>query len=88
MLRTGSNIVLDSGWLLIAEVKSRFDPNTGGANPEKFTNAISELGFKSVKKDFSNKMFILFYFTKKDKQNFKRKEIEWPLLKPCLYKRR
>jgi len=35
---------------LIAEVKSRFDPNTGGAEPEKFSNAISELGFDSVKK--------------------------------------
>ncbi|GAU29029.1 hypothetical protein TSUD_165470 [Trifolium subterraneum] len=74
------------GWLLIAEVKSRFDPNNGGADPEKFSKAISELGFNS---DFSNKMFILFYFTKKDKQDSKsKKEIEWPSLKPCLYKRR
>lgn len=75
--------------------------------------------------DFSNKMFILFYFKKKvrslypfqmeirnvvfcsmrgvgfrslfffspifavqEKQNAKEKEIEWPELKPCLYKRR
>ncbi|KAK2360083.1 ribosomal RNA-processing protein [Trifolium repens] len=77
------------GWLLIAEVKSRFDPNTGGADPEKFSKAISELGFNSVKRDFSNKMFILFYFTKKENQDSKRKkEIEWPSLKPCLYKRR
>lgn len=43
-------VFFNSGWLLIAEVKSRFDPNTGGADPEKFSNAISELGFKSVKK--------------------------------------
>jgi len=43
-------VVLNSGWLLIAEVKSRFDPNTGGADPEKFSNAISELGFNSVKR--------------------------------------
>ncbi|CAJ2669617.1 unnamed protein product [Trifolium pratense] len=77
------------GWLLIAEVKSRFDPNNGGADPEKFSKAISELGFNSVKRDFSNKMFLLFYFTKKEKHDSKRKkEIEWPSLKPCLYKRR
>ncbi|MED6175412.1 hypothetical protein PIB30_078134 [Stylosanthes scabra] len=87
-IEEANRVLKSGGWLLIAEVKSRFDPNTGGADPEKFSNAISELGFKFVKKDFSNKMFILFYFTKKDKQNSKRKEIEWPSLKPCLYKRR
>lgn len=38
--------------------------------------------------DFSNKMFILLYFKKKEKQNLNRGEIEWPELKPCLYKRR
>ncbi|CAL5368277.1 unnamed protein product [Camellia sinensis] len=65
-------MALHSGWLLIAEVKSRFDPNTGGADPDKFSKAICELGFASVSKE---------------KQNSKR-EIEWPELKPCLYKRR
>lgn len=87
-LEEACRVLKPGGWLLIAEVKSRFDPNTGGADPEKFSNAISELGFNSVKRDFSNKMFILFYFTKKEKQNSKGKEIEWPSLKPCLYKRR
>ncbi|TKY63194.1 Ribosomal RNA-processing protein 8 [Spatholobus suberectus] len=87
-LEESYRVLKPGGWLLIAEVKSRFDPNTRGADPEKFSNAVSELGFKSVKQDFSNKMFILFYFTKKEKQISKRKEIEWPMLKPCLYKRR
>ena len=41
---------LHSGWLLIAEVKSRFDPNTGGADPNKFSKAICGLGFTSVSK--------------------------------------
>ncbi|KAF7819515.1 ribosomal RNA-processing protein 8 isoform X1 [Senna tora] len=81
-------VFMNSGWLLIAEVKSRFDPNNGGADPEKFSKAISGLGFHSVKQDFSNKVFILFYFKKKDKQNSKGKEIEWPVLKSCVYKRR
>ncbi|XP_028121160.1 ribosomal RNA-processing protein 8 isoform X1 [Camellia sinensis] len=112
-LQEAHRVVKPSGWLLIAEVKSRFDPNTGGADPDKFSKAICELGFASVSKvyscslvvhnnlifplssliykhyaqDFSNKMFILLYFKKKEKQNSKR-EIEWPELKPCLYKRR
>ncbi|KAE9449069.1 hypothetical protein C3L33_19056, partial [Rhododendron williamsianum] len=58
-------MALFSGWLLIAEVKSRFDPNNGGADPDKFSKSICELGFASVSKDFSNKMFILLYFKKK-----------------------
>lgn len=39
-----------SGWLLIAEVKSRLDPNTGGADPVKFVKAVCELGYTSVLK--------------------------------------
>ncbi|CAN1153543.1 Ribosomal RNA-processing protein 8 [Linum perenne] len=88
-LKEAHRVLEQSGWLLIAEVKSRFDPTTGGADPNKFLKAISELGFTSVLKDFSNKMFFLFHFQKKEKrQSSKGKEIEWPELKPCLYKRR
>jgi len=87
-LKEAHRVLKPCGWLLIAEVKSRFDPNTGGADPKKFSKAVCELGFTSVFKDFSNKMFILLYFKKKDKQTSNRKEIEWPELKPCLYKRR
>lgn len=87
-LREAHRVLKKSGWLLIAEVKSRFDPNNGGADPDKFSKAICELGFTSISKDFSNKMFILLYFKKKEKQNLNRGEIEWPELKPCLYKRR
>ncbi|KAG2714660.1 hypothetical protein I3760_03G038000 [Carya illinoinensis] len=87
-LKEAHRVLKPGGWLLIAEVKSRFDPNTGGADPKKFSKAVCELGFTSELKDFSNKMFILLYFKKKDKQNPNRKEIEWPELKPCLYKRR
>ncbi|KAM3286740.1 ribosomal RNA-processing protein 8 isoform X1 [Capsicum chacoense] len=76
------------GWLLIAEVKSRLDPNTGGADPSKFLKAICELGFTMESKDFSNKMFVLFYLKKKEKQNSVNKDINWPELKPCIYKRR
>ncbi|XP_019417458.1 PREDICTED: ribosomal RNA-processing protein 8 isoform X2 [Lupinus angustifolius] len=87
-IEEANRVLKPGGWLLIAEVKSRFDPTNGGADPEKFSRAISDLGFNSVKQDFSNKMFILFYFTKKNKRKSKGKETEWPMLKPCLYKRR
>lgn len=31
----------------MAEVKSRFDSNTGGVDPKRFTKAVCELGFTS-----------------------------------------
>ncbi|XP_042501281.1 ribosomal RNA-processing protein 8-like [Macadamia integrifolia] len=86
-LQEAQRVLKPCGWLLIAEVKSRLDPNTGGADPNSFSKAICELGFKLISKDFSNKMFVLFFFKKKEKP-CREKEIEWPELKPCLYKRR
>ncbi|XP_016561621.1 ribosomal RNA-processing protein 8 isoform X2 [Capsicum annuum] len=87
-LREALRVLKPRGWLLIAEVKSRLDPNTGGADPNKFLKAICELGFTMESKDFSNKMFVLFYLKKKEKQNSVNKDINWPELKPCIYKRR
>lgn len=87
-LEEAHRVLKPRGWLLIAEVKSRFDPNTGGADPDRFSKAVCELGFTAVLKDFSNKMFYLLYLKKKEKQGLKIKDIEWPQLKPCLYKRR
>ncbi|GAV78708.1 Methyltransf_8 domain-containing protein [Cephalotus follicularis] len=87
-LQEAHRVLKPSGWLLIAEVKSRFDPNNGGADPNKFSKAICDLGFTSELKNFSNKMFILLHFKKKEKLSSTAKEIEWPELKPCLYKRR
>ncbi|KAE8705035.1 S-adenosyl-L-methionine-dependent methyltransferases superfamily protein isoform 2 [Hibiscus syriacus] len=87
-LQEAYRVLKPSGWLLIAEVKSRFDPNNGGADPNHFTRAVCEMGFTSELKDFSNKMFVLLHFKKKEKKNSKGREIEWPELKPCLYKRR
>lgn len=49
-VRCPTHVYFCSGWLLIAEVKSRFDPNTGGADPNKFLKAVSELGFTSILK--------------------------------------
>ncbi|XP_055806374.1 ribosomal RNA-processing protein 8 [Solanum dulcamara] len=87
-LKEAHRVLKPRGWLLIAEVKSRLDPNTGGADPNKFMKAICELGFTIGSKDFSNKMFVLFYLKKKDEQDSVDREINWPELKPCIYKRR
>nr|GMC95284.1 ribosomal RNA-processing protein 8 [Ipomoea batatas] len=87
-LQEAHRVLKPGGWLLIAEVKSRLDPNTGGADPVKFVKAVCELGYTSVLKDFSNKMFVLLHFKKKDKQKLQGREIDWPELKPCIYKRR
>ncbi|XP_015576170.1 ribosomal RNA-processing protein 8 isoform X2 [Ricinus communis] len=63
-LQEAHRVLKPSGWLLIAEVKSRFDPSTGGADANEFSKAVTDLGFASMLKDFSNKMFILLYFQK------------------------
>ncbi|XP_052142592.1 ribosomal RNA-processing protein 8 [Oryza glaberrima] len=86
-IEEANRVLKPSGWLLIAEVRSRLDPNTAGADPDKFCEAISKLGFSLVSKDAKNKMFILFHFRKKEKSKVV-KNIDWPQLKPCLYKRR
>ncbi|KAI7994113.1 Ribosomal RNA-processing protein 8 [Camellia lanceoleosa] len=95
-LQEAHRVLKPFGWLLIAEVKSRFDPNTGGVDLDKFLKAIYELGFAFVSKIFSTKCLyttrkvpikITSFFVLYEKQNSKR-EIEWLELKPCLYKRR
>ncbi|KAE8021463.1 hypothetical protein FH972_007349 [Carpinus fangiana] len=50
-----------------------------------FAGSLQWLDFdsRSKEQDFSNKMFILLYFKKKDKQTSNRRGIEWPELKPC-----
>ncbi|EOA17137.1 hypothetical protein CARUB_v10005401mg [Capsella rubella] len=87
-IKEAHRVLRPSGMLLIAEVKSRFDPNNGGADPKDFVKAVCDLGFTSVLKDFSNKMFILLHFKKKEQLNSNEKKIKWPELKACLYKRR
>ncbi|XP_010441202.1 PREDICTED: ribosomal RNA-processing protein 8-like [Camelina sativa] len=87
-IKEAHRVLRPSGMLLIAEVKSRFDPNNGGADPKDFVKAVCDLGFTSVLKDVSNKMFILLHFKKKEQLDSNQKTIKWPELKACLYKRR
>ncbi|XP_076950785.1 ribosomal RNA-processing protein 8-like [Bidens hawaiensis] len=58
-IKEAHRVLKQNGCLLIEEVKSRFDPNNGGADPDTFVKAVCNLGFTYVSKDFSNKMFIL-----------------------------
>ncbi|KAI3712525.1 hypothetical protein L1987_71083 [Smallanthus sonchifolius] len=44
-LQEAHRVLKPSGWLLIAEVKSRFNPNNGGADPDRFSQAVCDLGF-------------------------------------------
>lgn len=62
ILNNNSLGVFNSGMLLIAEVKSRFDPNNGGADPKDFVKAVCELGFTSVLKVkyFVSLLFLFF----------------------------
>lgn len=55
--------MFNSGWLLIAEVKSRFDPNNGGADPKDFVKAVSDLGFTSSLKVKSFIFTFLLFFS-------------------------
>ncbi|XP_039117948.1 ribosomal RNA-processing protein 8-like [Dioscorea cayenensis subsp. rotundata] len=66
-LQEANRVLKPCGWLLIAEVRSRFDSNNGGADPDKFCEAVCKLGYTSVSKDLKNNMFLLFYFKKKEK---------------------
>ncbi|XBI46957.1 hypothetical protein VPH35_111049 [Triticum aestivum] len=51
-LQEANRVLKPSGWLLIAEVRSRLDPDTGGADPDKFSEAISQLGFSLISKNY------------------------------------
>lgn len=81
-------VLKSRGWLIIAEVKSRFDPETGGTDPKHFIEALETLGFTLTSQDFSNKMFIIFQFVKQGGKALKSSHCNWPTLKACIYKRR
>ncbi len=85
VLRTG-------GLLWIAEVRSRFTDSTGSSEQgskdvlASFVAALGKLGLHVTKQDSSNKMFVVFEAKKVALR--KGPLVEWPELKPCMYKRR
>lgn len=85
-LEEAHRVLSPGGSLLIAEVKSRFDPHNGGADPRAFVGALKRLGFQMVRQDDSNKMFMWWEFQKGGER--KGGGVAWPALKACIYKRR
>lgn len=85
-------VLKQKGFLVIAEVKSRFDPSNGGADQGEFINALAKLGFRLQTLDTANKMFLLLFLQKgKVGEPISKKKlasIDWPTLKACIYKRR
>ncbi|CAM6129328.1 unnamed protein product [Calypogeia fissa] len=88
-LEEAYRVLKPSGFLLIAEVRSRFDIENGGASPQQFVEALLSLGFSLFSQDVTNKMFILFYMQKqKGSGDSLKRSKHWPELKACMYKRR
>jgi SAM-dependent methyltransferase len=88
-IREAHRVLKDNGRLHIAEVRSRFESKAGKEagkdDLEGFVSVLDELGFKCVKTDRSNKMFVLMDLKKSGKAP--KKDVEFTA-KPCIYKRR
>lgn len=78
------------GLLWIAEVRSRFADNSkadqGSDVFESFVAALKRLGLQVTKQDSSNTMFVVFEAKKVAERH--NVTVQWPELKPCMYKRR
>ena len=75
------------GLLWIAEVRSRFVKSSDSSDVfSDFVEALEQQGLSVTQQDSSNKMFVIFEARKVAKSC--DVSIQWPELKPCLYKRR
>ena len=90
-LQEAHRVLQPDGLLWIAEVRSRFakadvESTQGRQNDfAEFVAALKAQGFQVTQQDASNKMFVVFVAKKAQQTGSK---IQWPVLKPCLYKRR
>mmetsp|Transcript_6911 Transcript_6911/g.25464 ORF Transcript_6911/g.25464 Transcript_6911/m.25464 type:complete len:579 (+) Transcript_6911:106-1842(+) len=84
-LTEAARVLKPRGWLLIAEVKSRFE----GQALDHLVSAVREMGFDLQSQDLSNKMFVFLVFRGHDTTvRVMGEELSWPHLKPCVYKKR
>ncbi|CAG8565258.1 16251_t:CDS:2 [Funneliformis mosseae] len=83
-LKEAYRVLKPSGELKIAEVVSRF------SDINSFIEVLAELGFKLIKKDDTNVMFIMLDFVKTKPRKTKKSKLYHAkdLLKPCVYKKR
>jgi ribosomal RNA-processing protein 8 len=73
------------GRLQIVEVRSRFESRKNENELEGFVQILDQLGFACLRKDQSNKMFVMLTL----KPNGKQPDVNLEYTaKPCLYKRR
>ena len=86
-LKEAFRVLRCGGVLWIAEVRSRFVQGGDGIDVfAPFVEALKEQGLSITQYDSPNKMFVVFKAKKvADKCVV---DIQWPELKPCLYKRR
>lgn len=87
-LLEAQRVLKTGGFLWIAEVRSRFVPD--GKDTENFApflGSLQKLGFKVLKQDVGNRMFVV-WIAKKVDDSVDSSTVQWPLLKPCVYKRR
>lgn len=73
----------------IPQVRSRFAASSGTEDFGPFLAALQQLGFKLVKQDSKNKMFVVFVLKQQQQVHATAAgAIDWPVLKACVYKRR
>lgn len=76
------------------QVRSRFAASErGGEDFGPFLGALRALGFELVKQDAGNTMFVVFVLRKakaqqQQQQQAKQQQPKWPVLRPCVYKKR
>jgi hypothetical protein len=77
------------GYLWVAEVRSRFvPPEASREDFAPFLEGLASLGFRVVKQDLSNRMFVIWVLRKAHAPSEHASGAVWPVLKPCSYKRR
>ena len=94
-LEEACRVLHKGGFLWVAEVRSRFADDSNNEEQTgksanvfgKFRTALKNLGFQVTEQDISNKMFVVFV-AQKVKDRKASVAVQWPHLKPCIYKRR
>lgn len=78
------------GRIIVAEVRSRFEDKADAVDSlfGAFEQCMKRLGYKLTETVHSNKMFLVCVFQKRKSPAGPPRDLQWPVLKPCIYKRR